>query len=62
MSTISPKIQEFRKIKRHAMGPLQIREKHGKSVGNMRKIMEIEPIGVISQTCSSKLKTRDKGF
>lgn len=40
----------------------KIREKHGKSVGNMRKFIEIDKIGITSQTCASKLKSRTKGL
>ena len=42
--------------------PINFREKHGKSVGNMRKFIEQEHIGINSQTCSTKLKSRDKGL
>jgi hypothetical protein len=44
------------------MGPPNLKQKHGKSVGNMRRFMEVDNIGVNSQTCSSKLKTRSKGI
>lgn len=44
------------------MGPPDLRIKHGKSVGNMRRFMEVDNIGVNTQTCSSKLKTRSKGL
>lgn len=42
--------------------PINFREKHGKSVGNMRKFIEQDNIGINSQTFSSKLKSRDKGL
>ena len=38
------------------------RDKHGKSVGNMRKFIEIDQPGINSQTCSTKLKSRQKGL
>jgi len=44
------------------MGPHNFREKHGKSVGNMRRFMEVDHDGINTQTCSSKLKTRTKGL
>lgn len=42
--------------------PLKFREQHGKSVGNMRKFIESADVGINSQTCASKLKSRDKGL
>ena len=30
------------------MGPLNFREKHGKSVGNMRRFAEVDKIGITS--------------